>query len=246
MLSVPPAHRDAVADLLAGLDADAAAQVIAARLPALLRRPEQVCFTGVFRWSQTPAALPGAGEWEPSDGPGIPDWLRPFPGEVLIARDGDGAYLAGVGLKPHDVSGIEISVGTAERARGQGLARRLVARAARRIVAGGAVAIYLHDPGNTASARVADAAGFPDLITGGVVYRGCRMPGYHGTYFYGDYCTGMIRSFRLVNGQPLDQRDWTAPLSRDIGNISSFGVDADGEVHIVDHGGAVYRVQPAP
>ncbi len=83
-------------------------------------------------------------------------------------------------------------------------------------------------------------------ITGGVVYRGCRMPGYHGTYFYGDYCTGMIRSFRLVNGQPLDQRDWTAALSRDIGNISSFGVDADGEVHIVDHGGAVYRVQPAP
>jgi glucose/arabinose dehydrogenase len=83
-------------------------------------------------------------------------------------------------------------------------------------------------------------------ITGGVVYRGCRMPGYHGTYFYGDYCTGMIRSFRLVNGQPLDQRDWTAALGRDIGNISSFGVDADGEVHIVDHGGAVYRVQPAP
>ena len=27
-------------------------------------------------------------------------------------------------------------------------------------------------------------------ITGGVVYRGCRMPGYHGTYFYGDYCSG--------------------------------------------------------
>jgi hypothetical protein len=83
-------------------------------------------------------------------------------------------------------------------------------------------------------------------ITGGVVYRGCRMPGYHGTYFYGDYCTGMIRSFRLVNGQALDQRDWTAALGRDIGSISSFGVDANGEVHIVDHAGAVYRVDPAP
>ena len=82
-------------------------------------------------------------------------------------------------------------------------------------------------------------------ITGGVVYRGCRMPGYHGTYFYGDYCTAMIRSFRLVNGQALDQRDWTAALGRGIGNISAFGVDADGEIHIVDHGGAVYRVEPA-
>jgi GNAT superfamily N-acetyltransferase len=163
VLSVPPAHRDAVADLIAGLDADAAAEVMAARLPALLHRPEQVFFTGVFRWSQAPAALPDAGVWEPSDGPDIPDWLRPFPGEVLIARDAGGDYLAGVGLKPHDVSGIEISVGTHERARGQGLARRLVARAARRIVAGGAVAVYLHDSANTASARVADAAGFPDL-----------------------------------------------------------------------------------
>jgi glucose/arabinose dehydrogenase len=82
-------------------------------------------------------------------------------------------------------------------------------------------------------------------ITGGVVYRGCRMPGYHGTYFYGDYCTGMIRSFRLVNGQPLDQRDWTAAVGGGIGNISSFGVDADGEIHIVDHDGEVYRVVPA-
>jgi glucose/arabinose dehydrogenase len=82
-------------------------------------------------------------------------------------------------------------------------------------------------------------------ITGGVVYRGCRMPGYHGTYFYGDYCTGMIRSFRLVNGQAVDQRDWTAALGRGVGSITSFGVDADGEVYIVDHDGEVYRVQPA-
>ena len=81
-------------------------------------------------------------------------------------------------------------------------------------------------------------------ITGGVVYRGCRLPGYDGTYFYGDYCTAMIRSFRLVNGQALDQRDWTAALGRGIGNISSFGVDADGEIYIVDFDGEIYRVEP--
>jgi glucose/arabinose dehydrogenase len=81
-------------------------------------------------------------------------------------------------------------------------------------------------------------------ITGGVVYRGCRMAGYHGTYFYADYCTAIIRSFRLVNGQALDQRDWTAALGRGIGGVTSFGVDADGEVYIVDPDGEVYRIQP--
>ncbi|GAA2596560.1 hypothetical protein GCM10010399_28940 [Dactylosporangium fulvum] len=162
VLSVPPASRDAVAALVAGLDPAATEAVLAAELPALVGRPEQRCFTGVFRWSEAPAALPDAGEWEPSDAPGLPDWLRPFPGAVLVVRE-DGEYVAGVGLKPHDVSGIEISVGTEERARGRGLARRIVARAARHIVASGAVPIYLHDPSNTASAHVAVAAGFPDL-----------------------------------------------------------------------------------
>jgi len=83
-------------------------------------------------------------------------------------------------------------------------------------------------------------------VTGGYVYRGCRMPGYHGTYFYGDYCTALIRSFRLENGQAVDQRDWTSSLSRDVDAISSFGVDGEGEIYIVDHFGEVYRIVPAP
>jgi glucose/arabinose dehydrogenase len=81
-------------------------------------------------------------------------------------------------------------------------------------------------------------------ITGGVVYRGCRMPGYQGTYFYGDYCTGLIRSFRLQGGAAADQRDWTAALGSGVDNISSFGVDGDGEAYIVDHDGEVYRIVP--
>ena len=39
---------------------------------------------------------------------------------------------------------------------------RLVAQAARRVLDEGAVPTYQHDPANIASARVADAAGFPD------------------------------------------------------------------------------------
>jgi hypothetical protein len=82
-------------------------------------------------------------------------------------------------------------------------------------------------------------------ITGGVVYRGCRMPGYHGTYFYADFCTGLIRSFRLANGAAVDQRDWTAALGNGVSLPSSFGVDAFGEVLIVDHDGELFRIVPA-
>jgi glucose/arabinose dehydrogenase len=81
-------------------------------------------------------------------------------------------------------------------------------------------------------------------VTGGYVYRGCRMPGYHGMYFYGDYCTAFVRSFRLQNGAATDQREWTLPLTRGVDAISSFGVDADGEVYIVDHNGEIFRIVP--
>ncbi len=80
-------------------------------------------------------------------------------------------------------------------------------------------------------------------VTGGVVYAGCRMPDLVGTYFYGDFCSGFVRSFRLVNGQATDSRDWTADLEG-IGAISSFGTDALGEVYVVDYDGELYRLEP--
>lgn len=84
-------------------------------------------------------------------------------------------------------------------------------------------------------------------VTGGVVYRGCRMPGYAGQYFYADYGSGMIRSFRLDAGRAIEARDWTATISgtsRAIRNPSSFGVDADGEIYIVDYDGEIHRIEP--
>ena len=81
-------------------------------------------------------------------------------------------------------------------------------------------------------------------VTGGVVYRGCRVPDLAGTYFFGDYCTGLVRSFRLASGQATDVRDWTAGL-RGINSPSAFGLDADGEVYVVDYDGEVYRLEPA-
>lgn len=116
----------------------------------------------VFRWTTEPTPLEPTGEWRPADDPALPEWLRPFGGDVLAVFDDGGAYLAGVGLKRHDEQVWEIAVGTEAAARGKGLARRLVATAARAVLDADRVPTYLHDVTNHASGRVADAAGFPD------------------------------------------------------------------------------------
>jgi hypothetical protein len=78
-------------------------------------------------------------------------------------------------------------------------------------------------------------------VTGGHVYRGSAIPGIIGHYFYSDYCTGFLRSFRLSNGVATDHRTW------DVGNLSqitSFGQGADNELYIVSQNGRVYRLVP--
>jgi len=77
-------------------------------------------------------------------------------------------------------------------------------------------------------------------ITGGYVYRGAALPALQGTYFYGDFCQGFVRSFRLANGVATEQTDWT-PL-RPGGNITSFGEDAAGELYLVTSGGGLFRI----
>ena len=165
VLSVPPPCLPAVRDHAGRLGTPSALRWRALQryLPRLLDRPDQRVYSGVFRWCQRPADLPDAGIWVDAADPDVPEWLRPFGHQVLIAWDpGTGGYLAGVGIKHHDRHGRELAVGTTPAARGRGLARRLVAQAARRVLDEGAVATYQHDPANVASARVADAAGFPD------------------------------------------------------------------------------------
>jgi RimJ/RimL family protein N-acetyltransferase len=164
VLSVPPSWtpilRDRVGKALAGRDQWTD---IVPLLPELLNRPDATVYSGVYRYCTDPADLPDAGVWVPHDRSDVPQWLRPFGHEVLIAFDPrTGEYLSGVGIKRHDRYGREIAVGTEPAAQGRGLARRLVAQAARRILAEGAIATYQHDPANHASAAVAQAAGFPD------------------------------------------------------------------------------------
>lgn len=157
VLSVPPSLVESVAGLATSLD-----ELRQADLSPVFG-PGSRLFEGVFRWSESPAPLPDAGVWVPTEDPSVPDWLLPFGGEVLMARNASGGYVAGVGVKRHDDFGHELAVVTEAAAQGKGLARRLVAQAARRVLDGGQVPTYLHADRNVASAKVAEAAGFPDL-----------------------------------------------------------------------------------
>lgn len=80
-------------------------------------------------------------------------------------------------------------------------------------------------------------------VTGGYVYRGAAIPEMHGVYFYSDWCGQWIRSFRFVDGQVTDEKDWTAELGQ-IGQINSFGIGGDGELYLVTHDGVVAMLTP--
>jgi glucose/arabinose dehydrogenase len=89
-------------------------------------------------------------------------------------------------------------------------------------------------------------------ITGGYVYRGRALGGAsQGRYFFADWSAGRVWSIALtinpVTGEAAasDLREHTAELatSGPVGNVSSFGLDADGELLIASHSrGVVLRV----
>jgi hypothetical protein len=84
-------------------------------------------------------------------------------------------------------------------------------------------------------------------VTGGVVYRGCQLPDLAGTYFYGDYCAGFVRSFKWVGGAVTDPLDRTAELDPTgilPSELVSFGTDGRGEVYLVARLGKVLRIGP--
>ena len=94
-------------------------------------------------------------------------------------------------------------------------------------------------------------------VTGGYVYRG-PIPGLQGLYFFADFETQQIWSFRFdgsdvgdFDGMNVtDFTERTGDLTPDVGSIdlvTGFGEDAAGNLYIVDHGvvsgeGEVFRV----
>lgn len=163
-LSVPPLSFPTVRAVVDAhpLHGAAGRRALGDALPAAVGAPDRRYLEATLRWTLRPAQLPELGTWMPSDDPRLPAWLRPFSAPVLVATDSRGRYAAGVGIKRHNRFGHEIAVHTDPAARGRGLARALVAQAARQVLASGAVPVYVHDVDNAASARVAQAAGFDD------------------------------------------------------------------------------------
>jgi len=83
-------------------------------------------------------------------------------------------------------------------------------------------------------------------ITGGFVYRGKALPVLDGRYFYADYCTGLLRSFKWINGYVREHWNWKQGIDREavLQQISSFGLDHEGELYIVELTGSIYKLVP--
>jgi len=74
-------------------------------------------------------------------------------------------------------------------------------------------------------------------ITGGYAYYGKLTPSLNGAYIYGDFGTGMIWSLRLDENMKPDNRTL---FDTDL-NISSFGLDQNNELYVVDYKGKIYK-----
>ena len=86
-------------------------------------------------------------------------------------------------------------------------------------------------------------------ITGGFVYRGRALgASYQGRYFFADFVAGRVWSIALIvdpstgNAAASNLIEHTRELG-DVGNVSSLGIDADGEVYVVSYSlGSILRI----
>jgi glucose/arabinose dehydrogenase len=82
-------------------------------------------------------------------------------------------------------------------------------------------------------------------VTGGYVYRGRNFPALQGSYLFGDYCSGEIFALPAPIGNNVAIGSKPRLLRKTGLRISSFGEDETGEVYVVDHRGALYRLSPS-
>jgi glucose/arabinose dehydrogenase len=87
---------------------------------------------------------------------------------------------------------------------------------------------YQHSGGNGCS------------VTGGYIYRGEAIPDLQGVYLFSDYCSGRVwGSYRDMDG------NWQTQIMHESQmQISSFGQDEDGELYLINYGGAIWRIVP--
>ena len=93
-------------------------------------------------------------------------------------------------------------------------------------------------------------------VTGGYVYRGSLLGvAARGRYFFGDFITSRVWSVQLTiapatgEATASDLVEHTGDLRAAASSPSSFGIDAAGELYVVNYSGTVYRLvsdTPAP
>ncbi len=77
-------------------------------------------------------------------------------------------------------------------------------------------------------------------VTGGLVYRGGAVPDLEGVYLFADFGSGTLWGLR-----PGREGPEVAVLAEEVGSIAGFGVDAAGEVYLLDLSGPVLKLRPA-
>ncbi|MBS1849194.1 MAG: PQQ-dependent sugar dehydrogenase [Actinobacteria bacterium] len=85
-------------------------------------------------------------------------------------------------------------------------------------------------------------------VTGGVVYRGHRIPALDGTYLFSDLCRAGVHALRATTprdgiGKVTDERLLAGTGALD--QVISFATDARGEVYTLSLDGSINRLDPA-
>lgn len=82
------------------------------------------------------------------------------------------------------------------------------------------------------------------VVVGGVVYGGGRTVALADRYVFGDYCSGVVWTIDPAAAfRAAPEPEVVLETGR---SIVAFALDGDGEILVVDHGGALLRLVPAP
>lgn len=79
-------------------------------------------------------------------------------------------------------------------------------------------------------------------LSGGVVYRGDRLPELEGAYVYGDYSTGKIWAVKHDGTRVA----WHKEIADTTFQITGFGLDRHGNLVVIDHQTGFHRLVPRP
>ena len=76
-------------------------------------------------------------------------------------------------------------------------------------------------------------------VTGGVVYRGEAIPALQGLYVFADFCTGDLLALDADDPEDILLLD-----SVEGGQVTSFGLDAAGEIYVTSFASGVWKLVP--